>query len=160
MGEEHIKRVLGIKDYECDKCDKAFVTNWQLKQHLQNIHTKKNSKVRTRSKHKAKKKVRCSHQDKQADLSKYIRVYSGTERFGCALPKCGCGKRFTVKQSLDEHMKRVLGIKNYECKYCRKSFVTKKEMEAHTRVHTGEKPFECEYCKRRFSQRSGYRRHV
>lgn len=59
-----------------------------------------------------------------------------------------CGKKFSNKSSVKNHMLRVHGnpLKNYKCEKCEKSFVTKCELQRHSFNHSTEKPFVCEYC--------------
>merc|ERR1712039_643849 len=65
---------------------------------------------------------------------------------------------------LDQHIKRVLGIKDFECKECGKKFVTKGNLTQHYRTHSGEKPFKCKHpkcgCGRAFSQKQQVDRHI
>lgn len=47
-----------------------------------------------------------------------------------------CPKRFGIKQSLLNHLKKELNIKEFSCHKCGKCFVTKQELTVHMNSHT------------------------
>ena len=88
-----------------------------------------------------------------------------------------CGKIYTQKNHLDEHI-RVHVVeklfecevdvnketpvveKRFECEVCGKSFTKKVNLENHTRIQTDEKPFECQVCGERFTQKTNLVSHT
>jgi len=66
---------------------------------------------------------------------------------------------FTGNQTLKQHLKRHLGVKNYMCEHCSRSFVTKGDLNKHSRRHTGSTPYQCQLCQKKFTDISALYRH-
>uniref|UniRef100_A0A4W5K532 C2H2-type domain-containing protein n=1 Tax=Hucho hucho TaxID=62062 RepID=A0A4W5K532_9TELE len=74
---------------------------------------------------------------------------------------CGdCGKSFTVKGNLTVHKLAHTGKKPFSCGDCGKSFYQSQELTAHIRTHTGEKLFICGDCGKRFYHKITLNRHI
>merc|ERR1711871_1665022 len=52
------------------------------------------------------------------------------------------------------------GFGPFECEYCGKRFTRRSVMIQHIRVHNGEKPFKCQICGKAFSQRGNLTKHL
>ncbi|KAM9797808.1 uncharacterized protein ACBT44_017743 [Syngnathus typhle] len=71
-----------------------------------------------------------------------------------------CDKRFSFKQNMRRHMGLHTGEKPHSCAFCSKRFYDKFEMKRHMLTHTSEKPFRCSLCAESFSRRSHFRMHM
>ncbi|XP_016975339.2 putative zinc finger and SCAN domain-containing protein 5D [Drosophila rhopaloa] len=63
-----------------------------------------------------------------------------------------CGRSFTEKGNFNLHLKRHLGIREYQCKECDRREISQHLLNLHVRIkHRGEKPYVCKYCGQRFN---------
>ncbi|KAI8127113.1 Zinc finger protein 208 [Lucilia cuprina] len=71
-----------------------------------------------------------------------------------------CGKKFSQKTILQQHVQRMHASRKYRCEFCDKLFATKSEQNFHTRIHTDEKPHVCEFCGKSFRIKTQLGYHV
>ena len=68
---------------------------------------------------------------------------------------CGyCGKHFSSKSNLNQHIRHHTGKKPFECYLCGKTFPRKYTLMRHLKTHSTERPFECNQCGKRFTYKS------
>ena len=69
--------------------------------------------------------------------------------FDCTHP--GCGATFRSKSGYQRHLKRHMGIYQYQCPYCDKGINTPHDIKTHLQHHhTGMLGFHCVHCKGEF----------
>ncbi|XP_076271793.1 uncharacterized protein LOC143203501 [Rhynchophorus ferrugineus] len=71
-----------------------------------------------------------------------------------------CGKRFSSKNLLDEHINMHLGVRPYICGTCGKDFASKYTFKAHEKTHEDRpRPFRCEQCGKSFLSQQNLTQH-
>ncbi|KAK3585650.1 hypothetical protein CHS0354_004572 [Potamilus streckersoni] len=70
-----------------------------------------------------------------------------------------CGNLYSLKASLQRHMRLHRGEEKYQCKECGKQFTDKKSLTGHLRIHSGEKPYTCSFCGYKFRDSSTWKKH-
>ena len=73
--------------------------------------------------------------------------------------KCSiCGKGFSTKVDLKNHLLLHGGVKAFQYEVCFKRYALASYLKEH--IHTKEKPFACEVCGKKFSQKSSLSNHI
>ncbi|XP_051576734.1 zinc finger protein 585B-like isoform X2 [Myxocyprinus asiaticus] len=71
-----------------------------------------------------------------------------------------CGKGFTRRSLLREHVFQHTGEKLFNCKVCKKSFPSPASLLRHQLTHGGSRLFSCPFCDKRFFQATSLKRHM
>lgn len=139
----------GKRPYQCQYCPKTFTQQSNLNTHVKLIHTKNLQhkctlcnkefvyksllKIHTREKHLA-----------ATDPQKY---------FPCQL----CDKKFKTKSVLKYHKSRLhrQNSATFTCEHCGKTFSRRQYIVEHMKIHKETKNFKCKHCNKTFAQSSG-----
>ena len=127
------------KPFECDICNRRFVSLHNLSIHRRNMHSIKDKR----------------NQPQNSDSTDKWIIYIGGKN---KLFKCGydgCGKTYTEKKSLRRHFISHIGDSQFRCytgdctgeiRYC-----DSQALARHINIkHTMERPFKCNICNNRF----------
>ena len=70
------------------------------------------------------------------------RMSTGMKPHKCSV----CGKLFSRKMGLTEHMMLPTGEQPFTCSHCKQRFPNRSHLKKHMLIHTGEKPYLCSIC--------------
>uniref|UniRef100_A0A2D4P9D4 Zinc finger protein 131 n=2 Tax=Micrurus TaxID=8634 RepID=A0A2D4P9D4_MICSU len=163
--KEHMK-THSTESYKCDLCNKRYLRESALKQHLTCYHLDEGG---VNKKQRPGKKIHvCQYCDKQFDhfghFKEHLRKHTGEKPFECP----NCHERFARNSTLKCHLTACqsgAGAKKgrkklYECQVCNSVFNSWDQFKDHLVIHTGDKPNHCTICDVWFMQGSELRRHL
>ncbi|XP_075595078.1 zinc finger protein 131-like isoform X2 [Balearica regulorum gibbericeps] len=163
--QEHMK-THSTESYKCDICNKRYLRESALKQHLTCYHLDEDGASK---KQRPSKKIHiCQYCDKQFDhfghFKEHLRKHTGEKPFECP----NCHERFARNSTLKCHLTACqsgAGAKKgrkklYECQVCNSVFNSWDQFKDHLVIHTGDKPNHCTLCDLWFMQGSELRRHL
>ncbi|XP_032062825.1 zinc finger protein 131-like isoform X2 [Aythya fuligula] len=163
--QEHMK-THSTESYKCDICNKRYLRESALKQHLTCYHVDEGGASK---KQRPGKKIHiCQYCEKQFDhfghFKEHLRKHTGEKPFECP----NCRERFARNSTLKCHLTACqsgAGAKKgrkklYECQVCNSVFSSWDQFKDHLVTHTGDKPNHCTLCDLWFMQGSELRRHL
>jgi KRAB domain-containing zinc finger protein len=135
----HMKnRHTNNKTFKCDKCPKEYKYRYVLQLHMKNKHNLEEKEENVESADQNQpivKKEEVLFKERQTEFVCYV-----------------CGKVFSKKYFLQNHLLIHSGAKPYTCEVCNKSFRQKGHLQRHQKIHSGERNYQCCYCSKRFTR--------
>ena len=122
----HMLLHTGIKNHQCDVCHQMFCSRGNLLSH------------KAQSKCGAEEVVcpTCGHKcNNKYYLKRHLMKHTGERPYKCEFE--GCGKGFFDSQTLQNHRKIHLDIKEFQCSLCPKAFRQKSALVIHMKRHNG-----------------------
>ncbi|XP_044269532.1 zinc finger protein 62 homolog isoform X34 [Tribolium madens] len=126
----------------CSQCFKLFTRKYELKIHMENVHSGAEGKYVCDI---CGKRMKAS-----SSLQKHKKIHTGEKNFVCQI----CGRAFIGAQALKRHIRVHTKEKPFSCTECDKAFSQKCSLNIHLRYHTGERPYKCDLCKKQFVTKS------
>ncbi|KAL0853070.1 hypothetical protein ABMA27_012845 [Loxostege sticticalis] len=144
--------------YPCNRCNKVYTTNSNLKYHIEKVHHEGTTKMRM---------LRCPHCPER--FSEHFRklkhlkeVHGITFTFECEV----CRSIFPSRRALTTHTNKFHTQKT-QCEVCMKSFscvtTLKKHMVTHMegkRITQEKENYTCEFCQKAYRHRKTLRQHM
>jgi len=148
--KNHIKKVhVRLKIFECEECDSSFTSNYQLKQHVESIHT--NLKVECDE---------CGGLFKTTTLQAHIRKIHKGQKVQEPCTEEGCGKMFGSKTDLERHVMSVHMKFKAPCPECGKKVRMDSLIKHVKTAHRGMHKINCDKCGQGFQNQKGLDNHV
>ncbi|KAF1405545.1 PR domain zinc finger protein 5, partial [Spheniscus mendiculus] len=167
--------------FECQECDKKFISANQLKRHMithseQVQHRQQHCElphsvssiclnpvleeppIETHSEERPFQCEECKALFRTPfSLQRHLLIHNSERTFKCD----HCDATFKRKDTLNVHIQVVHdGHKKYKCDLCDKAFVTPSVLKSHKKTHTGEKEKICPYCGQKFASNGTLRVHI
>lgn len=164
------------RNFTCDVCGEAFLTESSLKRHLNENHNKKNEcrdceksfvseqslQIHLNTVHKREPTISCLKCDAMlftysARASHMNEIHGVTDKYPCNL----CDRIYYRKRSLNEHKRRFHGdVKRHQCEFCSERFFTPCLLKDHLTTHTGEKKYRCDFCDKSYPRLKTLKLHI
>ncbi|KAG5896095.1 hypothetical protein JTB14_006884 [Gonioctena quinquepunctata] len=136
------------QNIQCHICNKTFLQEKYLKQHIIRIHKDGGQRYMC--------DLCGKNLHSKGSLKDHMLVHKGLKPLDCK----ECGKTFTLRTTLKLHMRTHTGERPYSCEECGKSFTQKGPLNIHMMYHRGERPHKCEICPMAFVTRNLLSAHV
>eukprot|EP01083_Nonionella_stella_P106151 305878_1 len=151
-----------IDCFRCDYCDKEFLLNQHLIQHVGECHKNKSKPCETGQMQFDSSTIQPVNSYKQSSTS-ILKNEINEKQASSSMPSLECDicHKFWMSQSeLKTHMKTHSDVRLHSCEFCQKTFKQRATLTKHLRTHNGMKPFTCDICQKVFSQRSALKAHI
>uniref|UniRef100_A0A1Q3EZZ5 Putative c2h2-type zn-finger protein n=1 Tax=Culex tarsalis TaxID=7177 RepID=A0A1Q3EZZ5_CULTA len=132
--QQHLRLKCTAKKFPCHHCDKKFLTQRSLANHLKTTD----------------KRFCCTECGKsfaqQGELKLHLRVHNNERPFQCTV----CGKSYKTASLRTAHMDTHIEGKTFQCQICDKQLKTRTCYRNHLKRHSEEKKHECDVCSKKF----------
>ena len=178
---EHLTTQQNKKLFKCDQCDRTFIDQKRLSEHVLTHDDDDNDdsvlhvcaechevfkEERDPQEHCGQKCAKTKITDKRAHISSQdslsfnvhnkVEMQKRRRRYQCAV----CNKSFKEKSHLVAHLSTHSEEKPFQCTRCHKCFRLKSNLERHMFTHSDVKRYKCTDCGRAFRSRKGHSEHV
>ncbi|XP_072761012.1 uncharacterized protein [Anoplolepis gracilipes] len=145
----HMKDVHDARLYICDVCGQDFRKRNELSLHLDDHVAKEEGDFQCEICNRIFSNLRLFRIHKRIH-------YPQVKSWPCDT----CGKRYSSKNLLEEHMNTHIGVRPYVCGTCNKDFASKYTYKAHVKTHeVRPRPFECTQCNKTFLNQQNLNQH-
>ncbi|CAK9811836.1 Zinc finger protein 235 [Anthophora quadrimaculata] len=145
----HIKSVHETRLYICDICGDDFRKRNELSVHLDDHVAKEEGDFQCEICNRIFSNLRLFRIHKRIH-------YPQVKSWPCET----CGKRYSSRNLLEEHINTHTGVRPYVCENCGKDFASKYTYKAHVKTHEiRPRPYECSQCNKTFLSQQNLNQH-
>ncbi|XP_043278917.1 zinc finger protein 436-like isoform X2 [Venturia canescens] len=145
----HVKSVHDSRLYICDICGMDFKKRNELSLHMDDHVAKEEGDFQCEVCNRIFSNLRLFRIHKRIH-------YPQVKSWPCET----CGKRYSSKNLLEEHINTHTGTRPYVCENCGKDFASKYTYKAHAKTHeVRPRPFQCSQCSKSFLSQQNLNQH-
>ncbi|XP_076756055.1 uncharacterized protein LOC143426465 [Xylocopa sonorina] len=145
----HVRSVHETRLYICDICGDDFKKRNELSVHLDDHVAKEEGDFQCEICNRIFSNLRLFRIHKRIH-------YPQVKSWPCET----CGKRYSSRNLLEEHINTHTGVRPYVCDNCGKDFASKYTYKAHVKTHeVRPRPFECSQCNKTFLSQQNLNQH-
>ncbi|KAF5299695.1 hypothetical protein FQA39_LY11490 [Lamprigera yunnana] len=146
---QHVRQTHDVRLYICDVCGQDFPKRNELSMHLdEHVATEEGD-------------FQCEVCNRIFSNLRLFRIhkrmhYPQNKAWNCDT----CGKKYSSRNLLEEHINIHTGLRPYICETCGKDFASKYTFKAHERTHEARpRPFQCQHCNKTFLSQQNLSQH-
>ncbi|OAD54534.1 hypothetical protein WN48_06643 [Eufriesea mexicana] len=145
----HVRSVHETRLYICDICGDDFKKRNELSVHLDDHVAKEEGDFQCEICNRIFSNLRLFRIHKRIH-------YPQVKSWPCET----CGKRYSSRNLLEEHINTHTGVRPYVCENCGKDFASKYTYKAHVKTHeVRPRPYECSQCNKTFLSQQNLNQH-
>ncbi|MEE6461673.1 hypothetical protein FKM82_001367 [Ascaphus truei] len=132
--------------YECQDCDKKFISANQLRRHMI-THSEKRPYTC---------EVCCKSFKRLDQVTAHKIIHREDKPYQCKL----CGKGFAHRNVYKNHKKTHSEERPFQCEECKALFRTPFSLQRHLLIHNSERTFKCDHCDATFKRKDTLNVHI